>query len=161
MTSAARIAIVWPYALDAQEVTMRSREHSLVGRRNELATLDGLLASVGSGGSAALVLRGERGAGKSALLDRLAEAASGFRVVRATGIEGEADLPYAALEHLCRPLVDSIPCLPQPQRDALQAVFGLRCGIESDRYLVGLAVLTLLAEVAGSQPLLCLVDDAQ
>ena len=148
-------------AFDAQEVSMPSREQALVGRKDELATLERLVAAVRGGRSAALVLRGGRGVGKTALLDRLAGGASGCRVVRASGVEGEADLPYAGLEQLCRPLVDAFRVLPQPQREALEAVLGLRSRARSDRQLLGLAVLTLLSEAAATRPLLCLVDDAQ
>jgi DNA-binding CsgD family transcriptional regulator len=103
---------------------------------------------------------GEPGVGKSALLDSLIAAAAGFQVARAVGVEGEGDLPYAGLQQLCRPMLDKLTVLPQPQADALRVAFGLSGGEAGDPYLVGLAVLSLLSEVAFKQPLLCVVDDA-
>ena len=137
------------------------RVRQLVGRERELATLEQLLEAVRSGGSGTLCVHGDPGIGKSALLERLLDSASGFRVVRAVGVEGEADLPYASLQQLCRSMLGTIDLLPAPQREALQVAFGLGSGEAPDRYLVGLAVLTLLSEAAASQPLLCVVDDAQ
>lgn len=99
--------------------------------------------------------------GKSALLERLAESASDFHVIRAVGVEGEADLPYAGLHQLCRSLLDTLSVLPPPQAAALRVALGLASGEASNGYLVGLAVLTLLSEVAAKRPLLCVVDDAQ
>ena len=99
--------------------------------------------------------------GKSALLEQLVAAASQFQVVRAEGVEGEVDLPYAVLQRLCRSMSDAIGALPQPQSDALRVAFGLSSGGVPDRYLVGLAALGLLSEVAETQPVLCVVDDAQ
>jgi hypothetical protein len=134
---------------------------SLIGRAAELGQLDRLLASVRDGASTALVVRGEPGLGKSALLDRLAASASGFTVVRAAGVEGEVDLPYAGLQQLCRSMLHAIPTLPEPQARSLNVAFGLAAGDLVDRYLVGLAVLSLLSEAASARPLLCIVDDAQ
>ena len=108
-----------------------------------------------------MVVIGEAGVGKSALLESMADAATGFQVVRAAGVEREADLPYAGLHQLCRSLVGSIDALPRPQADALGAAFGLSSGETSDPYLVGLAVLGLWSEVGAERPLLCVVDDAQ
>ena len=133
----------------------------LVGRDAELERLGELLAAVGDGGSAGLVVRGEPGVGKSALLEQLIASASGFQIARAEGVEGEVDLPYAGLQQLCRSMTDAIGALPQPQSDALRVAFGLSSGDVPDRYLVGLAALSLMSEVAGTQPLLCVVDDAQ
>jgi DNA-binding CsgD family transcriptional regulator len=133
----------------------------LVGRDAELETLDALLATVRAGGSAALVLRGEPGVGKSALLEQLVASASEFQIVRAVGVEGEVDLPYAGLQQLCRSMADAISALPQPQADALRVAFGLSSGEAPDRYIVGLATLSLMSEVAEAKPLLCVVDDAQ
>ena len=133
----------------------------LVGRERELATLEQLLLRVRSGGSGTLILYGDPGIGKSALLERLIDSASEFRVVRAVGVEGEVDLPYAGLQQLCRSMLDTIDVLPAPQLHALQVAFGLSSGEAPDRYLVGLAVLSLLSETAATQPLLCVVDDAQ
>jgi hypothetical protein len=120
-----------------------------------------LLATVRAGGSAALVVRGEPGIGKSALLEQLIASARGLQVVRAVGVEGEVDLPYAALHQLCRPMTRQIDALPQPQSDALQVAFGLAAGEAPDRYMVGLAALGLMSEAAATQPVLCVVDDAQ
>jgi DNA-binding CsgD family transcriptional regulator len=136
-------------------------EFELVGRERELATLEQLLETVRNGGSGTLFMQGDPGVGKSALLERLTDSASDFRVVRAVGVEGEVDLPYAGLHQLCRSMIDTVDALPGPQRAALQVAFGLSLGEASNRYLVGLAVLSLLSEVATPQPLLCVVDDAQ
>jgi DNA-binding CsgD family transcriptional regulator len=106
-------------------------------------------------------VHGDPGVGKSALLDQVVGSALGFRVARAAGVEGEVDLPYAGLQQLCRPMLDTIGVLPPPQREVLEVAFGLRSGRAPDRYLVGLATLSLLSETAAAQPLLCIVDDAQ
>jgi DNA-binding CsgD family transcriptional regulator len=137
------------------------RVRELVGRERELVALEHLLETVRNGGSASLFVHGDPGIGKSALLERLICSATGFRVLRAIGVEGEIDLPYAGLQQLCRPLLPTIDLLPPPQGQALQAAFGLTSGEVSDRYLVGLAVLSLLSEGAATQPILCVVDDAQ
>jgi DNA-binding CsgD family transcriptional regulator/tetratricopeptide (TPR) repeat protein len=123
--------------------------------------LDGLLADIRAGRSRALVLRGEPGIGKTALLGYAADTAQDFQVARAEGIESEMELPFAALHQLCGRMLDRLDRLPAPQRDALGVAFGLRSGGTPDRFLVGLAVLGLLSEVAAGQPLLCLIDDAQ
>ncbi len=133
----------------------------LRGRRQQCEALDGLLAEVRAAHSRVLVIRGEPGIGKTALLGYAAEAAPDFRLARAEGIESEMELPYAALHQLCGPMLGWLGALPGPQRDALGVAFGLRSGGAPDRFLVGLAVLGLLSEVAGERPLLCLVDDAQ
>jgi DNA-binding CsgD family transcriptional regulator len=133
----------------------------LRGRRYELVALDGVLGRARAGSSAVLVVRGEPGIGKTALLDYAASRASGFRVVRAWGVESEMELAYAGLHQLCVPMLDRLEQLPGPQRGALQVAFGLREGDAPDRFLVGLAVLTLLADAAEDQPLACLVDDTQ
>jgi DNA-binding CsgD family transcriptional regulator len=138
-----------------------SRRRLLLGRERELASLSELVAKVRDGGGATIVVRGEAGVGKSVLLDHLVAAASGFQVVRIVGVEGEVDLPYAGLQQLCRSWVDTIDVLPEPQSHALSVAFGLRSGEAPDRYLVGLAALSLLSEVASEQPLLCVIDDAQ
>jgi hypothetical protein len=106
------------------------------------------------------VVRGEAGMGKSALLAYVAGAAAEMRVVRAVGVESEMELAFAGLHQLCAPLLDRLEGLPGPQRDALEVAFGRRAGAAPDRFMVGLAVLTLLAEVAEERPLLCVVDDA-
>ena len=120
-----------------------------------------LLDGVRAGRSAVLVVHGESGFGKTALLDYTAGRASGFRLVRAWGVESEMELAFAGLHQLCAPMLARLERLPGPQRDALGVAFGLREGGAPNRFLVGLAVLTLLADVAEEQPLLCLIDDVQ
>jgi energy-coupling factor transporter ATP-binding protein EcfA2 len=134
---------------------------SLVDRQRERQALDGLLQDLRSGHGRALVVWGEAGVGKSALLECAAGAAPDLRLVRAVGVESEMELAFAGLHQLCAPLLAHLERLPAPQRDALGVAFGLREGAAPDRFLVGLAVLTLLSEAAGERPLLCLVDDAQ
>jgi DNA-binding CsgD family transcriptional regulator len=133
----------------------------LCGRSSECASLDDLLSAIRHGECRSLVLRGEAGIGKTALLDYLVESASDFRVARAVGVESEMELAYSGLHQLCAPMLDRIAILPAPQRQALEIVFGVSGGAPPDRFLVGLAVLGLLSEVAQERPLLCLVDDAQ
>ncbi|QMU69231.1 AAA family ATPase [Streptacidiphilus sp. P02-A3a] len=141
----------------------------LYGREHERAGIERLLAEARQGRSGVLVLRGEPGIGKTALLDHAAGAAEGFRVIRAGGVEYEAELPFAGLHLLLGPALDRLPVLPGPQRRALERAFGLvepdagatAGAAPADRLLAGLAVLTLLSELADEQPLLCLVDDAQ
>jgi DNA-binding CsgD family transcriptional regulator len=133
----------------------------LLDRRSERKALDRLLAGVRAGQSQVLVLRGEAGVGKSALLEYVRESASGCRVARAVGVESEMELAFAGLHQLCAPFLDRLERLPGPQRDALGTAFGLSAGPVPDRFLVGLAVLGLLSEVAEEGPLVCLVDDAQ
>jgi DNA-binding CsgD family transcriptional regulator len=139
----------------------RPKTSGLLGRYGEREALRELLAAVRAGDSSVLVLRGEAGCGKTALLDELVDAAPGCLVARATGIESEMELAYAGLHQLCRPMLGAVPRLPGPQRDALSVAFGLSGGGPPDRFLVALAVLTLLAEVASEQPVVCVVDDAQ
>ena len=134
---------------------------ALLNRRRERATLGRLLADVRSGRGQALVMRGEAGVGKSALLEYMAGAAADMRVARAAGVESEMELAFAGLHLLCVPLLDRLESLPRPQRDALGVAFGLREGGAPDRFMVALAVLTLLSEVAEERPLLCVIDDAQ
>jgi DNA-binding CsgD family transcriptional regulator len=133
----------------------------LFGRRSECAALDELVASVRAGPSRALVLRGEAGVGKSALLRYLVQRASGCAVAQAVGVESEMELAFAGLQQLCAPFADRLERLPEPQRDALGTAFGLRAGDAPDRFLVGLAVLGLLSDVAEERPLICVLDDAQ
>ena len=133
----------------------------LLGRRSECAALDQLVASVRAGPSRALVLRGDAGVGKSALLEYLVQHASGCGIARAAGVESEMELAYAGLQQLCAPFLDRLERLPWPQRDALGIAFGLRAGDAPDRFLVGLAVLSLLSDIAEQRPLVCVVDDAQ
>ena len=134
---------------------------SLRGRRSECAACDALVAAVRQGESRVLVVRGEAGIGKSALLAYLVGAASDLTVVRAIGVESEMELAFASLHQFCAPMLDRLERLPAPQREALEIVFGLTQGPAPDRFLVGLAVLSLLSETAGERPLLCVVDDAQ
>jgi DNA-binding CsgD family transcriptional regulator len=138
----------------------RGRASSLRGRRQECEILDGLVRAARSGDSSALVVRGEPGIGKSALLASLAGAA-GCRVVRAAGVSSQTELAYAGLHQLCLPLRSELDRLPGPQADALGTAFGLRSGGPPDPTRLGLAVLSLLTEGAREQPLICLVDDAQ
>jgi DNA-binding CsgD family transcriptional regulator len=130
-------------------------------RRSEREALGGLLGAVRGGQSRVLVVSGEPGVGKTALLESAIASASGFRVMRAVGVESEMELAFAALQQLCAPMLDRLDRLPAPQQDALGVAFGLRAGDAPDRFLVGLAVLSLLAEVAEEQPIVCVVDDAQ
>jgi DNA-binding CsgD family transcriptional regulator len=133
----------------------------LIGRHRERALLDELIAAVRRGESRALALRGEAGIGKTALLDYLVAAASDVTVIRAVGVESEMELAYASLHQLVASLLGRAERLPAPQREALETVFGLGAGPAPDRFLVGLAALSLLAAVAEERPLLCVVDDAQ
>jgi DNA-binding CsgD family transcriptional regulator len=133
----------------------------LLGRQREREVLDRLLAGVRAGRGGVLVMHGEAGVGKTALLGYAVEAASEFRVARTFGVEAEMELPFAAVQQLCSPFLHLSERLPQPQHDALEVAFGLRTGPAPDRFLVGLAVLGLLAEAAEEQALACVVDDAQ
>ncbi len=131
------------------------------GRSSEREALDRLLENVRGGQSAVLVLRGEAGIGKTAVLRYAARQASGFRVAQIAGIESEMELPFAGLHQLCGPMLDRLGALPEPQRVALSVALGLSSGEPPDRFLVALAALSLLSEVAEERPLLCFVDDAQ
>src|SRR5215471_10986733 len=133
----------------------------LLDRLTERAALGQLLEAARGGRGAVLVVRGEAGVGKTALLEDAVAAATGMRIARVAGVESEMELAYAALQQLCAPMLESLERLPDPQRDALAVVFGLRAGEGPDRFLVGLAALSLLAEAAQKQPLLCVIDDAQ
>src|SRR5215208_3252042 len=137
------------------------RQTSLRGRAQECAQLDGLIAAIRQGEGRSLVLRGEAGIGKTALLEYLIESASDLNVARAVGVESEMELPFASLHQLCAPMLDRRERLPDPQRQALEIVFGLSAGPPPDPFLVGLAVLSLFSDVADERPLLCVVDDAQ
>ncbi|KAB2977384.1 AAA family ATPase [Streptomyces sp. SS1-1] len=137
------------------------RHEPLRGRRRECGALDGLVAEVEAGRSAALVLRGDAGIGKSALLDHLAARVTGHQVARGAGAESEMELPFAGLHQLCAPFLEHAGSLPPPQAEALATAFGVNAGQPPDRFLVGLAVLGLLTDVAARRPLFCLVDDAQ
>jgi DNA-binding CsgD family transcriptional regulator len=133
---------------------------TLLGRRSEREALDRLLHAVRGGASPVLVLRGEPGMGKTALLEYVVEQASGCRVARAAGVQSEMELAFAGVHQLCAPMLESLVRLPGPQRDALGTAFGLRAGEAPERFVLGLAVLGLLAVVAEERPLVCLVDDA-
>src|ERR1700754_3288012 len=130
-------------------------------RHSEREALERLLEAVRGGQSRVLVVSGEPGVGKTALLESAISSASGFRVVRAVGVESEMELAFAAMQQLCAPLLERLDRLPAPQRDALGVAFGLRAGDAPDRFLVGLAVLSLSSDAAEEQPLVCVVDDAQ
>ena len=133
----------------------------MAGRATECARLDHLLAEARLGRSGVLVVLGDAGIGKSALLESAAERAEACRVLRATGVEWEMELPFAGLHQLCADLLDGRERLPSPQRDALSTAFGLSSGAQPDRFLVGLGVLGLLSDAAEERPLVCLVDDVQ
>ena len=133
----------------------------LIDRGAERILLDGVLRDVRSGQSRVLVLHGDPGVGKSALMHYLASQASGCRLIRAAGVESEMELAYAALHQLCAPMLDRLDHLPPPQREALGTAFGLSAGRAPDRFLIGLAVLSLLSDVADEQPVVCLIDDLQ
>ena len=142
---------------------MQARSKStptLLGRQREREALDGLIEDLRSGHGWALVVHGEAGVGKSALLGYAVEIAPDMRVIRAVGVESEMELAFAGLHQLCAPLLDRLEWLAAPQRDALGIAFGLRSGGTPDRFLVGLAALTLLSEAAEKGPLLAVVDDA-
>jgi len=140
---------------------LRGRATGLTDRLRERDELDRLLEAVRAGESRALVMRGDPGVGKTVLLDYLAERARGCRVARAVGVQSEMELAFAGLHQLCAPVLDRLHRLPVPQHDALRTAFGISAGPPPDRFLVGLAVLSLLSEVAGEQPLICLIDDEQ
>src|SRR3954468_13899681 len=133
----------------------------LYDRRVEREALERLLAAVRGGQSRVLVVSGHPGVGKTALLESAISSAPGFRVMRAVGVESEMELAFAALQQLCAPMLDRLDRLPGPQQEALGVAFGLCGGDVPDRFLVGLAVLSLFSEVAEEQPLACVVDDAQ
>jgi len=133
----------------------------LAGRVSECRTLDRLAGAVRSGQSRVLVLHGEPGVGKTALLDYLSEHARGCQLARAAGVQSEMELAFAGLHQLCAPMLDRLAVLPESQRDALHTAFGISAGPAPDPFLIGLAVLGLLSETAAREPVLCLVDDQQ
>src|SRR3954451_23225630 len=143
------------------EGVLREPGERLRGRARECALLDDLVSAIRRGESRSLVLRGEAGIGKTALLEYLMASAPGVTVVRAMGVQSDMELAFASLHQLCGPLLDRLERLPAPQRQAMEIVFGLTAGDAPDRFLVGLAVLSLFSEVAEQRPLLCVVDDAQ
>ena len=133
----------------------------LLGRQRERAVLERLLDTARNGHGSVLVVHGDPGVGKTALLQYAVEAGQDFRVVRTAGVEGEMELDYGALQQLCSPLLEFSERLPDPQRDAIGVAFGLSAGQAPSPFLVGLAVLGFFSEAAERQPLLCVVDDAQ
>ena len=133
----------------------------LFGRTGELEILRRLIADVRSGQSAVLVVRGEPGIGKTELLRQLIAEASGFGVTRVAGVESEMEVPFAGLHQLCAPMLGRLGSLPEPQRRGLSVAFGLASGDSPDRLLVAVGALSLMAEAAEEQPMLCVVDDAQ
>src|ERR1700722_5973530 len=134
---------------------------AFLGRSGERDVLDRMLEAARGGQSAVLLIRGEAGIGKTALIRYVARRAAGFRVAQVAGVEAEMELPFAGLHRLCAPMLAQLDALPDPQQNALRVSFGLSSGDVPDRFLVGLAALSLFAEVAEKRPLLCLVDDAQ
>jgi DNA-binding NarL/FixJ family response regulator len=141
--------------------TAPPRQPTLLGRADECAMLDTLVDAIRRGEGRSLLVRGEAGIGKTALLDYLGRSASDLTVLRAVGVESEMELAYAGLHQLCASLLDRLDRLPAPQRQALEIAYGLSAGEAPDRFLVGLAVLSLLSEAADERPILCLADDAQ
>src|SRR5882757_6074811 len=136
-----------------------AQEGHLLGRERERAVLERLLDTARDGHGSVLVVHGDPGVGKTALLEYAVEAGEDFRVVRAGGVEGEMELDYAALQQLCSPVLAFSERLPAPQREALAVAFGLSAGQAPNPFLVGLAVLGLLSEAAERRPLLCVIDD--
>src|ERR1041385_1295778 len=134
---------------------------SLQGRGSECALLDDVIAALRAGESRTLLIHGEAGIGKTALINYVVESAKDMRLLQAAGVESEMELAFASLHQLCSPLLEAVQQLPSPQREALEVAFGRTAGQAPDRFLVGLAVLTLLSGAAEERPLLCVVDDAQ
>src|ERR1700719_3789892 len=149
--------------MSANPRRLRGHVTELTDRLGERAELDRLVDAVRGGESGVLVVHGDPGVGKTMLLDHLAGRASGSgcRVARAAGVQSEMELAFGGLHQLCARMLNRAERLPEPQRDALQTAFGIAAGPPPDRFLVGLAVLSLLAGVAGERPLICLIDDEQ
>ena len=165
MHVAFRAGATWSYSVGRVPIPADSLaggpDAELTGRRAECAALDRLAAAVRSGASQALVIHGDAGVGKSALLEYLAGQVRDLQVVRAAGVQSEMELAFAAVHQLCAPMLGHLERLPGPQRNALRTVFGMSAGPAPDRFLVGLAVLSLLSDAADKQPVICLVDDQQ
>src|SRR6478609_3405668 len=142
-------------------MSSQGRGDRLRGRTAECEALQALMATVRAGSCQVLVLRGEAGVGKTTLLEYTLNLASGFRVAQVAGVESDMELAFAGLQQLCAPLLSHLDELPEPQREALNVAFGRGVGATPDRFLVGLAVLSLMSAAAADQPLLCIVDDAQ
>ncbi|MDF2824357.1 MAG: transcriptional regulator, luxR family, partial [Mycobacterium sp.] len=140
---------------------MAAGSGQLRGRASESAALQRVIAGARSGVSQVLVVRGQAGTGKTALLEHATDMATGFRCLQIVGVQSDMELAFAGLQQLCAPLMNHVETLPVPQQDALRVAFGLGAGPAPDRFLVGLAVLSLLAAEAERQPLLCVIDDAQ
>src|SRR6185436_17541802 len=145
---------VWAAPEDHPRVGLR-------GRSRERERLGRLLTGMRSGRSGVLVVRGEAGIGKTALLEQLVEQAAGCMVARATGVQADMELPFAGLQQLVGSMLGPLERLPGPQRDAVEVAFGLRSGPAPNRFEVGLAMLGLLAEIADHAPIVCVIDDAQ
>jgi hypothetical protein len=139
----------------------RAPRGQLIGRQRERKVLTNVLEAARGGHGEVLVVHGEPGVGKTALLEHVVDAAPDFRTARAVGVEGEMEFPFAALQRLCSPILEVKDRLPRPQRDALAVAFGLSGGEAPNPFLVGLAVLGLMSEAAEERPFLCVVDDAQ
>jgi DNA-binding CsgD family transcriptional regulator len=155
------MSLVCPPGYGVQVMATVQRSSAFRGRSSETETLDRLLANARLGQSGVLIIRGVAGVGKTTLMRHAADRATGFQLLHAGGVEAEMELPFAGLHQLCTTLLDRVDQLPGPQRDALSIALGLAAGPAPDRFLVGLATLTLLAAAAEDQPLLCLVDDLQ
>jgi DNA-binding CsgD family transcriptional regulator len=153
-SNASSLIAVEPPALPQENV-------GLIGRHPECAALDQLLSDVRAGESRVLVVHGEPGVGKTALLEYVGRRAAGCRVIRASGVESEMELAYAGLHQLCAPMLDCLDYLPPPQRDALRTALGLSAGPTPELLLIGMAVVSMFSDVAEAQPLVCLVDDLQ
>src|SRR5690242_14595413 len=138
-----------------------TRGLGFLGRTRERERLDAMLAQTRDGQSAVLVIRGEPGIGKTALLRYAARQASGLRTTEVDGVQAEMVLPFAGIHRLCAPMLDRLDVLPAPQKHALRVALGVSSGDAPDNFLVALAVLNLLSATAEERPLLCLVDDAQ
>jgi len=148
-------------AMTSAESTTTEPTAELLGRRGEREAIRQLLGAARDASGGALVIHGEPGIGKTALLDDAARAAAGFRTVSAVGVEGEMEFPFAALLRMCSPILAFAEGLPELQREALAVAFGQSAGPAPDAFLIGLAVLGLLSEAAEDTPLLCIIDDAQ
>jgi DNA-binding CsgD family transcriptional regulator len=142
-------------------MSSEGRGDRLRGRAAECEALQALMATVRAGSCQVLVLRGEAGVGKTTLLEYTLNLASGFRVVQVAGVESDMELAFAGLQQLCAPLLNHLDELPEPQREAMNVAFGRGIGETPDRFLVGLATLSLMAAAANDKPLLCVIDDAQ
>src|SRR6478672_8312971 len=137
-----------------------TRGHGFLGRTSERQRLDGMLAQAREGQSAVLVIRGEPGIGKTALLRYAARQASGLRITQLEGVQAEMELPFAGIERLCAPMLDGLEALPEPQQNALGVALGVSSGDAPNGFLVAVALLNLLCATAEERPLLCVMDDA-